>query len=808
MNHGAGRPGGRARTRVKVGRQAHSDLERRGGSVPDAVGDFVHRLRADRTNRALRLTFLRAAGSNGELYLGRADTHCMVLLLSTDGGDEMQVLAVRDGARARDELARLTVEINPVSGSVEVVDQSEVSANVVALPDRSASEAPAENGASAESGGPAPRDTGTPDTAPPAASSSLRPPLFARYDDRTLIDLGVVPSLLPALRRVTTGEQFEKLLTHNLPELTRDVLLALRDGMDPEHVRQHITDKWRADEEVNTGDWARAARRTVSEAETDDAAVLSALGKSFDTWRLFLHPEQKRLATGNFKGSAKATGGPGTGKTVVALHRVRHLVERLPPGHSRPVLLATFNTNLALELRDRLGQLGGDELLRRVDVRSVDALAREVVQESRAELGRPLDDEAAMNLWHTVLAETGLLGYDADFLDAEFKHVILAAGCGSWNDYRRIGRSGRPRISTAQRHEVWQLVQAYLAHLEAAPRQTTYALIADKAAGLEQRRMARVEEQARYKDELGGRDLIHREASSGMWLKPRYQHIVVDEAQDLSASHWRMLRAMVRKGPNDIFLAGDAHQRIYGSRVVLSHQGIEIRGRASRRLTLNYRTTREILGSANGLLAGESFDDLDAGTDTLDGYRSVLTGLAPQFWRAPDRLTEMRAVATLIKERRDSHDTPYSAMAVSVPDGRSAQEFAYVLAREFDVPAVELGKDGARSGADAVRIGTMHRFKGLEFQRVFLTSVGEGRVPDQRIDQYRHDNPQRYRQEEQRARSLLFVAATRARDELIVSWNGRASRFLPPDADKTAYRATDLLTSDGPPSGSSGSAAA
>jgi superfamily I DNA/RNA helicase len=755
-----------------VDRQAHGDLERRDVAVADAVGDFVHRLRADRTNRALRLSPLRRAGDNGDLYLAHPDPRCMVLLLSTDGGDEMRVLAVRDGARARDELARLTVEINPVSGAVEVVDQSVADATVVSLRDRAT-------------------------------------PLFARYEDRTLLDLGVVPSLLPTLREITSDEQFDRLLAHNLPELTRDVLLALRDHTDPDEVRRHITDKWRADEEVDPRDWARAARRAVSRAETDDDAVLGALGRSFDAWRLFLHPEQHRLATGDFKGSAKVTGGPGTGKTVVALHRVRHLVERLPPGHTRPVLLTTYNTNLARELGERLRQLGGDALLRRVDVKSVDALALEVVRESRRETGRPLDDDAAMNLWHTVRYETDLLDYDADFLDAEFKHVVLANRCGAWETYKRVGRAGRPRISTAQRHDVWQLVQAYKAHLDAPPRRTTYALLADRAAELEQHRMARAEEQARYKEvEQQGRDLVHREAGSGMWLKPRYRHVVVDEAQDLSASHWRMLRAMVRRGPNDLFLAGDAHQRIYGSRVVLSHQGIEIRGRASRRLTLNYRTTRQILGSANRLIEGASFDDLDTGTDTLDGYRSVLTGLAPQFWRAPDRLTEMRAVATLVKERHELHGTAYSAMAVSVPDSGAAQEFANVLLREFGLPVVELGRDGVRSDEDAVRIGTMHRFKGLEFQRVFLTSVGEGQVPHQRIEQYRDTNPDRYRQEEQRARSLVFVAATRARDELVVTWSGRASRFLPPDADRTAHRATDLLGQSGPPSGASGSAAA
>ncbi|WP_329238999.1 AAA family ATPase [Streptomyces sp. NBC_01460] len=261
---------------------------------------------------------------------------------------------------------------------------------------------------------------------------------------------------------------------------------------------------------------------------------------------------------------------------------------------------------------------------------------------------------------------------------------------------------------------------------------------------------------------------------------PRYRHVVVDEAQDLSASHRRMLRAMVPRGPNDIFLVGDAHQRIYAHHVILGRLGIETRGRAARRLTLNYRTTREFLRSAGGLVTGETFDDLDGGDDSLQGYRSVLTGMAPQFWRAPDWHAEMRAVATLIQEHHDNYGTPYRAMAISVPDGAAATQMAGMLARApFGIPAVELGRDGVRGDRDAVRIGTMYRFKGLEFQRVFLTSVSDGQIPHQRIEQHRPANPDRYRQEEQRARSLVFVAATRARDELVITWNGRSSRFLP-----------------------------
>ncbi|WP_406294385.1 hypothetical protein OG948_05945 [Embleya sp. NBC_00888] len=93
--------------------------------------------------------------------------------------------------------------------------------------------------------------------------------------------------------------------------------------------------------------------------------------------------------------------------------------------------------------------------------------------------------------------------------------------------------------------------------------------------------------------------------------------------------------------------------------------------------------------------------------------------------------------------------------------------------------------------------------QGLEFQRVFLAGISDGQVPHQSIETFRHTNPDRYRQERQRARSTLFVAATRARDELVVSWNGTASDFLLPEgSDAQAHNAAELLSGEGPPSGS------
>ena len=115
-------------------------------------------------------------------------------------------------------------------------------------------------------------------------------------------------------------------------------------------------------------------------------------------------------------------------------------------------------------------------------------------------------------------------------------------------------------------------------------------------------------------------------------MKLPYRHVIVDEAQDLHPAQWRLLRAAVPAGPDDMFIVGDAHQRIYDSHVSLARVGINVRGR-SKRLTINYRTTQEILALAVPALGKATVTGLDDEADTLTGYRSPLHGRPPRSSR-------------------------------------------------------------------------------------------------------------------------------------------------------------------------------
>lgn len=498
---------------------------------------------------------------------------------------------------------------------------------------------------------------------------------------------------------------------------------------------EQITSPVSVPDPVDTDDFRAAAERPATMVTTTDEALREALeGGDFGRWKVFLHPTQSRLVEREYSGPARVGGGPGTGKTIVALHRVKHLVDRLPPGRNKPVLLTTYNKNLAADLRSRLLQLGGEKLLARVEISHVDQLALRVVREAEpGSAKQTLDESQALREWRAMLDELGETGWDVQFLHDEWSQVILGQAVVSRTEYFRARRAGRGKnIARAERAEIWQLAERFTQRLDRLGRQT-WEQVAERAARLEMDRERRIQNVERQREEAGGLDNIHLQAGSAGWLRHRFQHIVVDEAQDLRAAHWKLLRAMAPRAANDIFLVGDTHQRIYGNQVTLGSLGVHIRGRSAK-LTLSYRTTRQILGSALGVLSGESFDDLDGSSEDLAGYRSVLTGSLPQLHGCDDWESEQESIAALLADWI-ALPTPPGQIAVCVPTNAMASELAYTLLAHKGIKAVEIGPEGPR-GDEGVHIGTMFRFKGLEYQRMVIAGFGTDSCPGRRSPAY------------------------------------------------------------------------
>ncbi|MCT9934558.1 UvrD-helicase domain-containing protein [Planotetraspora sp. A-T 1434] len=701
-------------------------------AVKGAIYDFQHKFRQDPDSPGLRFKQLKG---HPRLYSARVNLDYRALLLHA-GGTDYILVAVRPRQEVYDNLDKFAYQINPVTGGIEFLDLLTIEEKVV-------------------------------EEVPALSEPTQAEALFGKFSAETLLELGVAEPLLGLIGKITNEDELLGLASY-APQLTGEVLLALYSGKTVEEVLDQITTPVAVTEDVDTDDYQAALARPATVVTTEDVALQEILEEGdFGRWKVFLHPTQRKIVERNYSGPARVSGGPGTGKTIVALHRVKLLVERLAPGDRKDVLLTTFNKNLAADLRQRLLALGGTDVVKRVEIINIDKLASNIVVETQSGAGRQwIDDTKALIEWQELLDEQRERRWDAEFLHAEWSQVILGLGVASRADYFRARRAGRGRaISREERAAIWQLAERYVMRLDEKGLWTLQQ-VADRAARLE---IERARAMASYDADQASSVKLQRE--SGIWHQPRYRHIVVDEAQDLSTAHWRMLRAMVPEGPNDLFIAGDTHQRIYRNYVSLGSLGINIRGRSSK-LTLSYRTTHEILGTALRLLGQEEWDDLDDGHDDLTGYRSVLRGPEPLFTSYPTWDAELDGIVEQVRTWGGG------SIAVSVPERRMVAEVENRLGKAGIISS-SIGTDGPRLVEAPVHVGTMHRFKGLEYQRLIIAGVSEGLVPAQRIVTLKDGDPLRFRREMQRARSLLFVAATRARDGIVISWHGRKSRFLP-----------------------------
>jgi len=110
---------------------------------------------------------------------------------------------------------------------------------------------------------------------------------------------------------------------------------------------------------------------------TDDKDLAAMLDAPLSQWRVFLHPAQRHLTEGCWSGPVRVIGSAGTGKSVVALHRAKHLALHVFTDPEDRILLTTFTKTLADDLRRQMASLCTPEAMARVDVSTLDTWVAE-----------------------------------------------------------------------------------------------------------------------------------------------------------------------------------------------------------------------------------------------------------------------------------------------------------------------------------------------------------------------------------------------------------------------------------------------
>ena len=251
-----------------------------------------------------------------------------------------------------------------------------------------------------------------------------------------------------------------------------------------------------------------------------------------------------------------------------------------------------------------------------------------------------------------------------------------------------------------------------------------------------------------------------------------FDYVVVDEAKDISPSQLRFLAVIAGDRPNGLFFAGDLGQRIFQTPFSWKSVGVDVRGR-SRNLTVNYRTSHQIRMQADRLL-GPEVADVDGNVENRKGTVSVFNGPAPLVKGFESEGVEIEAVGGWIKAKCTEGLQP-NELAIFVRSDDQIDR-AVAACKHAALPFTVLDEK-VTTAPNAVSISNMHLAKGLEFRAVAVMACDDEVVPLQERIESITDNAdleEVYNTE----RHLLYVACTRARDQLLVTGVEPTSEFL------------------------------
>ncbi len=561
---------------------------------------------------------------------------------------------------------------------------------------------------------------------PSAGEAGAEPSLFAGVTDEELLGLGLPREALPAVRRLWREEDLVRLIDV-VPDAVWDRLVAVARGEKPVPLPS-----------------PPAARSPLQHPDTrrdlvvitGDEELERVLRADWTEWLTFLHPDQARAAYGQYSGPLKVTGPPGTGKTVVAMHRAANLA-----GQGRRVLVTTYSMTLVNSLRANLSLLCSPLVVNRVTVATVYGAARQVLASIGEQPAEIKEEEELARLFDPDLVDAS--GLPLECLLAEWKEMVDARDLSRRDEYlavRRVGR-GRP-LGRDARKKAWPVFAAVRQRLAAGGMVTLAGLCAAARRAIEAGR-ARAE----------------------------WDAVVVDELQDMGIQELRFLRAIAGDRRDGLTLAGDRRQRIYPGGATLRELEIDTRGR-SIVLKVDYRTTLEIRRFAEKVRRGA----------TVDGKRDRRAGRTVSMFRGPRPVVHRvdgpgdQAVqaAEWIVGCLERGMEPGSIAVFSRT--RKGLDPVDECLRGKGIRTIRLRDDLDLGDMSLVGLGTMHRAKGLEFRAVLLLDVIAEKLPHHRaVNGLRGGERQVALALE---RNLLFVAATRARDELHVFWYGTPSPFL------------------------------
>jgi len=561
--------------------------------------------------------------------------------------------------------------------------------------------------------------------------------LLDSYKNEELEAIGIPAALLPSVRKIADLDDLEALEDY-LPRDAFENLFYLLEGEPIDRIIQEVQEGAKLIDNTSNNN-ARSFIEVL-----DDDVLEKALEGEFEKWRHFLHPSQKILVSSHYKGSIKVSGGAGTGKTIAALHRLKYLAQN--KADNRPILFTTYTKALTSNLNKLASSMGVNSskaMITNFDKLAFDLSSSTGIRKENEKVAFS-GDRTFQDIWDDLVDEFPTR-FGAEWFFREYEDIVLHHDVTTVEDYLKVPRTGRGKaIGRRMRIEVWAMMERF--KLKKKGLWHVYELY---------------NELARH--------------YSGSDARRPFSHAIVDELQDLSNIELRLLRALVDVGPNDLMLVGDPMQSIYKRNINFSKVGIHVRGKRSKRLRINYRTTEEIKKVAMSVINDVRFDDFDGGEESKKGYVSLIRGHRPIYKLFARKQEELDHICNSISELLEGGEVLPSEIAIGCRKRSGVKEFESTL-HKANIPHFFMDGEKQIGNKNGVVTLTMHNLKGLEFKHVFLVQVNNETAP-LKLPRQQH-SPEEEQQNLKSEKSLHYVAASRAIQSLTISGFGKPSRWF------------------------------
>jgi len=548
---------------------------------------------------------------------------------------------------------------------------------------------------------------------------------------KDLIKLGIENVHAEYLYEIADEDKFVEYITV-FPEEIQEALLDLASGSKTmTEVYADLVDNTvdNNDKSINNAlNHKNSKRRFVVIDNISDMEKI--LEGDFEKWKLFLHPKQKEIVEKNYNGPVIIQGGPGTGKTVVALHRAVYISKNVyKKSENKNILLCTYSKKLAFYIENKLNMLLSKENLERnIEVWGVDSLFYNICKKYNL-TDKKIDfyriDELFKYVYDSIQPDEPLL-----FYQTEYKEIIQKYNITSEREYLMVQRTGLGKaIQPSTRKRIWNFFEKLL-------------WLLDKEKVMD------FEDQA----------YIIYDAIKNKIIPPQFDSIIVDESQDLSPVKLKVLYSLVRSNNNNFMLLYDPNQTIYQLTSWRKDVNIDIVGR-SHFLDLNYRTTKQIKEYAD-----DQFIYSEKVTEHLRNYKSVLSGPEPEVHEFNEISKQFDFAISKIENWLDHGIKPHE-IGVILSSKKSANKFSGVLTYK-GIKNTVLEGNIYPSEENGVGLVSVQGCKGLEFRVVILINYTDN---DWNVD-YENADDWYTQLKLRQVECQKYVATTRAREELVVTF--------------------------------------